>query len=52
MKYIVIASKNIKALVSDVNKALKEGYKPLGNISVEYTGYLNSPNFYQAMIKD
>jgi len=52
MDYIVIQSATVKSLVAEVNKAIKEGYKPIGGIMAEYTGYINSPKYFQSMVKD
>ena len=52
MDYFIITGKNMNWVIAEVNKAIVEGYIPLGNITVEYTGYINNPNFYQSMIKD
>ena len=51
MEYIVIKSNSIQGLINEVNKSIIEGFNPLGSLSVVYTGYTNSPIFYQAMTK-
>lgn len=51
MEYIVIKSNSIQGLITEVNKSIIEGFNPLGNLSIEYTRYTNSPVYYQAMTK-
>lgn len=39
-------------LIAEVNKLLKEGYKPCGGISVVFESENNFITFYQALIKE
>jgi len=58
MKYKVIENENIDELVSEVNKAIHDGWKPFGGISSMMDKYYENGQqsycsvFYQAMVRD
>ena len=58
MEYKVIENENIDFLVKDVNKAINDGWKPMGGISSMMDKYYEDEEliycsvFYQAMIKN
>ena len=47
--YIVVSDTSKHYFEIEVNELIKKGYKPLGNLVVNGTGY--DKEFYQAMIK-
>jgi len=50
MEHYTVVSNTSKVYFEDkVNELIKKGYKPLGNLVVNGTGY--DKEFYQAMIK-
>lgn len=51
MDYMVIESNTLRSLVIDVNKAIGEGYKPIGNVSC-MVDYYRKETYIQALIKE
>lgn len=53
MKYVVVESGNRLVLMSEVNDRIKEGYTPIGGVSVVIRKGAGRTlyHFYQAMIK-
>lgn len=54
MHYKILYNKNVDLLVKDVNEHLKIGYRPSGNLVIQYdrTGNEKILGFIQPMIKN
>lgn len=50
MEYIVLKAGTLDALVKSVNREIKNGYKPIGNVSC-MVDYYRIETYIQAMVK-
>jgi len=49
--YIIVADVTHISLQNEVNRKIKEGYHPFGDLLVMFNSNMDTPNFYQPMIK-
>lgn len=49
-EYKILCSSNFYVLEEDVNKHIKEGWLPLGNVSLVFYPADNQTDFYQSVV--
>lgn len=49
LRYTILTAENAQDLIMAVNKAVEDGFEPVGGIAIESHAGVMSPTYYQAI---